>query len=171
MGPYARSYLSKIVLNDVSRSGRKSFAVSNMSRVLATKTPYYPLSRGATLQHHPSGARHGAQACLLALAGAALAHRCKLCAAAQPTCPRCCRCRRRPAGAAVHHHQRLCNAACSGKSLLASRTLPCPPLCTAAVLGAAGAAVPEVWLRRHVVPVLCGVVCELDTSSTLHHKL
>ena len=45
-------------------------------------------------------------------------------------------------------------------------SLLCPPLCTAAVLGAAGAAVPEVWLGRHVVPVLCGVVCELNRVST-----
>ena len=37
---------------------------------------------------------------------------------------------------------------------------------------AAGAAAPDV--RRagcHGVPVLCGVVCELDTPSILHHKL
>ena len=46
-----------------------------------------------------------------------------------------------------------------------------PCLCTAAVLDAAGVAAPDVRPRCHGVPVLCGVVCEVDTPSTLHHKL
>ena len=36
---------------------------------------------------------------------------------------------------------------------------------------AAGAAAPDVRPRCHGVPVLCGVVCEPDTPSTLDHKL
>ena len=131
------------------------------------------LQAPAALKHQPAqaGPRHAAEACLSCMAGAAHAHRHDLCAGAQPNRRRGRCCRRRPADAAFHHQQHHHQAAWPGASLLASRSSARPPLCTAAVLDAAGAAAPDVRPRCHGVPVLCGVVCELGTPSTLHHKL
>ena len=131
------------------------------------------LQAPAALEHHPAqaGPRHAAEACLSCMVGAAHAHRQDLCAGAQPNRRRGRCCRRRPADAAFHHQQHHHQAAWPGASLLASRSSARPPLCTAAVLDAAGAAAPDVRPRCHGIPVLCGVVCEVDTPSTLHHKL
>ena len=131
------------------------------------------LQAPAALKHQPAqaGPRHAAEACLSCMAGAAHAHRHDLCAGAQPNRWRGRCCRRRPADAAFHRQQHHHQAAWPGASLLASRSSARPSLCTAAVLDAAGAAAPDVRPRCHGVPVLCGVVCELNTPSTLHHKL
>ena len=131
------------------------------------------LQAPAALEHHPAqaGPRHAAEACLSCMVGAAHAHRHDLCAGAQPNRRRGRCCRRRPADAAFHRQQHHHQAAWPGASLLASRSSARPPLCTAAVLDAAGAAAPDVRPRCHGVPVLCGVVCELGTPNTLHHKL
>ena len=131
------------------------------------------LQAPAALKHQPAqaGPRHAAEPCLSCMVGAAHAHRHDLCAGAQPNRRRGRCCRRRPADAAFHRQQHHHQAAWPWASLLASRSSSSPPLCTAAVLDAAGAAAPDVRPRCHGVPVLCGVVCELGTPSTLHHKL
>ena len=131
------------------------------------------LQAHAPAKHHPTqaGPRHTAEACHLVPAGAEHAHPDKPLTGAQPNRWRGGCCRRRPSGAAFDHQQHHHEAAWPGNSLLASRSSSSPPLCTAAMLDAAGAAAPDVRPRCHGVPVLCGVVCELDTSSTLHHKL
>ena len=131
------------------------------------------LQAPAALNHQPAqaGPRHAAEACLLAPAGAALAHLDKPLAEHSQHCPRGGCCRRRPADAAFYRQQHLHLAAWPRTSSLSSRSSSRPPLCTAAVLDGAGAAAPDVRPRCHGVPVLCGVVCELDTPSTPHQRL
>ena len=131
------------------------------------------LQAPAALNHQPAqaGPRHAAEACLLAPAGAALAHLDKPLAEHSQHCPRGGCCRRRPADAAFYRQQHLHLAAWPRTSSLSSRSSSRPPLCTAAVLDGTGAAAPDVRPRCHGVPVLCGVVCELDTPSTPHQRL